>query len=207
MRTRYIDGKILLLIAENMPYVSRGVFLLSYYTGVRVSDSVSATVGSFDESGFYHYKAHKTGKNGRYKVPQSFIDDYVPCKAKPDEYIFRGRKTKTHIARQTVYNHVKTACKRLGINPAGIAPHTARKSFAVEKFRRDGLGATMAALQHRDAGTTLLYALSDDPLPDLVYRLEKLEKVVEALADKLLGDDTYTLTKPPKSDKKAKKSR
>ncbi len=182
-----------------MPHDTRGAFLLSMQTGVRITDALCAEVRDFDKSGFFHYVAHKTGKAGRAPVTEEFLRDYVKGRKK-GEYVFPSKRKKgAHVTRQTVFLHIKAACRRLGIDSTGIAPHTARKAFAVELFKHEGLGKTMHALQHRDAATTLLYALSDDPMPELLKRVERLEAVckrlredIEKLFDSVYGDERYT---------------
>ena len=198
MQTKYVPLDTLRRIASEMPTESRGAFLLSMQTGVRITDALCAKAKDFDKSGFFHYKAHKTGKSGRAFVTDDFIKEFVNGHMK-DDYIFQSRyKVGRHVTRQTVFNHIKKACFKLAISPDGVAPHTARKAFAVDLFRREGLGKTMHALQHRDVATTLLYALSDDSIVELSKRLEKIEKRVSRL-DKLcddlseivFGDDVY----------------
>ena len=82
---------------------------------------------------------------------------------------------------------MKKAAAAAGVS-GNIAPHSARKTFAVEKLHQEGLGATKKALQHNSTITTLLYALSDltrresaavdgQQLADLVAR-----RVIELLA-------------------------
>ena len=214
MQTRYVPLETLLRIAADMPHEARGAFLLSMQTGVRISDALAARASDFDAGGFYHYIAKKTGKAGRAPVTREFIMEYVSGHS-GDAYIFPSpqRRKNAPLTRQSVFLHIKAACKRLGINPSGVAPHTARKAFAVDLFHREGLGKTMHALQHRDAATTLLYALSDDATPELMRRLERLETAVKQLqtdVDKLLdavfGDDVYIPLKSDKSDFNDKKS-
>lgn len=201
MQTRYVPLETLMRIAEAMPHEARGAFLLSMQTGVRITDALSARACDFDAGGFYHYIAKKTGKAGRAPVTQDFIMEYVSGHD-GDAYIFPSpqRRKNAPLTRQAVFLNIKAACARLGLDPTGIAPHTARKAFAVDLFHREGLGKTMHALQHRDAATTLLYALSDDSTPELMRRLDRLEAAVkqlqadvEKLFDAVFGDEVYTL--------------
>lgn len=214
MQTRYLPLEQLMRIAEAMPHEPRGAFILSIQTGVRITDALSARACDFDAGGFYHYIAKKTGKAGRAPVTQDFIMEYVSGHD-GEAYLFPSpqKRKNAPLTRQSVFLHIKAACRKLGIDPTGIAPHTARKAFAVELFHREGLGKTMHALQHRDAATTLLYALSDDSTPELMRRLERLEAVVKQLQDdvnKLLdavfGDDVYVPCKSDLSDFYSKKS-
>lgn len=171
-----------------MPFQTRGVWLLMAYTGVRISDALNARVNSFDEKGYFHYVSQKTGKKGRAKVPGTFVSTFIDQKAKPDDYIFPSKSVKRvgkPVTRQTVFKHIKKACVMCGYNPDGIAPHTARKNFAVDLYREKGLGVTMNALQHRDASTTLLYAMSDDPLTEYNSRVQNVENSVENLIEEM----------------------
>ncbi len=192
--SKYIPEDKIIKIEENMPHLTAGVWRLCWETGVRVSDAVKAKYSDFDDHNKFHYTAQKTGKRGVATVSSYFIDTYIG-KSRPRKYVFRSpRRPGKHITRQAVFNHVKQACERAGIDSAGISPHSARKHFAVELFHDKGLGATMSALQHREVGTTLLYALSDDALHDVIVRLRKLEKQMERVFDELFGDDVYIPT-------------
>lgn len=204
MRTKYIDDVKALNIASAMPYTSRGVWLLMLETGVRISDALEAKNKDFDSKGFFHYTAQKTGKCGRAKVSKNFIAEYVN-RDFPDEYVFASTNHKRlgkPITRQTVFLHIKRACLMCGYDDIGIAPHSARKHFAVDLFRDEGLGVTMNALQHRDASTTFLYAMSDNPYTELNNRIKRVEKsvekqkeLIEYLYDKIFGDDRYSIAK------------
>lgn len=208
MRTRYVTDDIVQEIERRMPYPTAGVWRLCCETGVRVSDAVKALRTDFDKEGHFTYTAQKTGKKGVALVSQDFMRQYVIPKRtwykKP--YIFPSpKKLGNHITRQTVWNHIKIACIRAGINPEGIAPHSARKHFAVDLFRKDGLGATMTALQHRDVGTTMIYALSDDALHRCIVEVKQLKKIVDLLCDEVFGDTQLMITKAGKEYLKSQK--
>ena len=127
-------------------------------------------------------------------MSSDFIRKYMKYRFRR-AYLFPSPyKPGKHVTRQTVFNHVKKACERLKIDSEGIAPHSSRKFFAVETFHDKGLGATMSALQHKDVGTTMIYALSDDALHKLIIRVRRLERICEMLSDHVFGDDRYELT-------------
>lgn len=197
--TKYIPADIVQQIESCMPSYTAGVWRLCCETGVRVSDAICARVKDFDSDNHFHFTAHKTGKKGVALVSSDFLNRYVRIRI-GNRYIFRSPyKPNKHVTRQTVYNHVKMACKRLNLDPEGIAPHSSRKFFAVETFHKKGLGATMQALQHRDAGTTMIYALSDDALHKLIVKVRRLEKIVDALSDEVFGNTRYTVTEKGKA--------
>ena len=205
-----LPKELLLSIYANMPRETRGIWLLMLDTGVRVSDAVGAKNGDFDDQGFYHYVAHKTGKPGRAKVSDVFLRRYVDPDH-PDELLFPSRRRRGGpYTRQTVYNHIRRAAKLCGYDVEHISPHTARKSFAVDMYEKKGLGATMAALQHRDAATTLLYAMSDDPLgavrrdlADVRDDLRELREIVDMVCSDLYGDEVPELSEKGKKVRKS----
>lgn len=211
MVTKYLGDKEASRIAQNMPYLTRGVWELCLETGVRVSDAVKAKHCDFDEECNFNYIAKKTGKRGKSKVSKDFYNEYIK-ENKSNSFCFPSPKNVgQHVTRQTVFNHIKIACKRARIDSSGVAPHSARKNFAVKMFHEKGLGCAMAALQHEDVGVTLMYALSDNALTEIMKRLSaveksvdklnrrcrKIEKDVEQLADFCFGDLVYF---PCKSD-------
>lgn len=187
MQSKFVTPCDSVNIAAKMPPNTRGVWLLMNDTGLRISDAIKVKHGDFDNFGYLHYKAVKTGKNGRVKVSQTFIDQYiVPDKKYKKRFVFVSPKNpQNHICRQTVYLHIKKACKLCGISDVGISPHSARKSFAVRDFREFGLGKTMHDLQHKDASTTLLYAMSDDPFPQLFERIKAIEEEQAEMLEKI----------------------
>ena len=76
-------------------------------------------------------------------------------------YIFPHRlKNDEHRTRQTVWKDVKKAARLLGIK-GNIAPHSARKTYAVELFKDQGIAAVQKQLQHDRVGTTMIYAFAD----------------------------------------------
>lgn len=205
-----LPKELLLSIYARMPRETRGIWLLMLETGVRVSDAVGACNGDFDAQGFYHYVAHKTGKPGRAKVSPDFIRSYVD-RERPDDLLFPSKRRRNRpFTRQTVYNHIRKAAKLCGYDVEHISPHTARKSFAVDLYEKKGLGATMAALQHKDAATTLLYAMSDDPLgairrdiSDIRDDLSELREILDMICTEIYGDEIPELTEKGKKVRKS----
>jgi integrase len=102
-------------------------------------------------------------------------------------YIFPHRlKKDDHRTRQTVWKDVKKAARLLGIK-GNIAPHSARKTYAVELFKDQGITAVQKQLQHDRIGTTMIYAFAD--LLDQGKKNEcsnyDLDLLAEMIADKV----------------------
>ena len=71
------------------------------------------------------------------------------------------RKRGKHLTRQAAWYRVKAACKRAGLKPQGISPHSYRKTFAARALERTGdITIVQQLLQHDKTGDTCLYALS-----------------------------------------------
>lgn len=74
--------------------------------------------------------------------------------------LFDGRFGDKPRTRQAVWRDVKKAVKRLGI-AGNVAPHSARKTYAVEDFKDNGLAQVQKDLQHDRLSTTMIYAFAD----------------------------------------------
>lgn len=201
-QTKYVPKRQIEAYAAKMSKNTRGALLLSLETGVRISDALKVRYRDFDSDGFLHYTAGKTGKKGRAKVSPEFMNEFIGKKRGLD-YVFKSPKNpQKPITRQAVFTALKKAVKLCGEDPEFIAPHSARKSFAVDDYRQHGFGRVMHDLQHGNAATTLLYALSDDPIPDIMKdlscirkELKFLHEVCDSLCDRVFGDDIIHLKK------------
>ena len=131
-----------------------------------------------------HYVAQKTGKEGAAKLPPSLARQLRA--AGDGEHLFPGRKPGTTRSRQAVYRDLKRACDLLGV--AGqVSPHTARKVYAVELRKAEGIEAVQRALQHSSRDITLPYAYADLMQSDNTgVEAAKLELLAEMIADKVL---------------------
>lgn len=184
MRTNYIEPAEVAKIASCMKGHAKTIWLLMNDTGLRISDAIKLKYSDIDDKGQIHYTAVKTGKTGIIRASGEVLS-LIPCK-KTDEYIFKSKSNPSkHIHRSTVFRQIKAACKRAGLDPAGIACHSARKAFAVRDFRENGLGQTMYDLQHSNAATTLFYSLSDNPIPRIFAEIKILKQVLDMHYEKI----------------------
>ncbi len=175
MRTRYITAEEVAKIASMLKPTVQRLWLLMNDTGLRVSDAVKLKYGDIDKKGCIHYIAKKTGKTGIIRLSGEVLA--IIGSGNDDDYVFRSSKSpEKHIHRSTVFKHIKKACDLCGVDPDGVAPHSARKAFAVNDFRENGLGKTMHDLQHSSPATTLFYALSDNPIPQIFAQLRVIKQ-------------------------------
>lgn len=64
-----------------------------------------------------------------------------------------------HRCRQTVWKDLKRAARALRVD-YNVAPHSCRKSYAVDLYRREGFAAVQKVLQHDNPATTMIYLAS-----------------------------------------------
>ncbi len=207
MRAKHMNDRTYQIVREKLSGYYRVIWDIMAFTGLRVGDVVALRHGDIDTQGYIHYRAQKTGKSGRIKLPDDII--LLPRGTKGDGFIFPSPSVPgNHLSRQAVWKNIKKACKDAKIDPSGISPHSCRKKFAVDTYHREGLGQTMAKLQHSSPSTTFLYVFDDNPLEVFENKLKKTENelktvkkmlkklqyAIDLCCDRLLGDDSYSVT-------------
>lgn len=165
-------------------YMSPSDFLplsVSLETGLRIGD-VLRLKHSDIKNGHIYFTAQKTGKLGRASI--SKLLGVQLRKSNGSVYCFPGRDPRKPLSRQAVWQRVKRACAKAGIDPSGISPHSMRKVFAVDVFKADGAERAREALQHSDLRTTELYILSDwttGKNADLPLTRKDITRIVEEI--------------------------
>lgn len=164
-RTDYIPKEELKhLLAALMPD-NRLALEISLATGLRISDVLSLrrvdVVNASCNDGRVTVRELKTGKNRRIRIPAQLLELAIGYAGR--YYVFEHRHdAKKHRTRQAVYKDLKRIARMFRVH-ANIAPHSARKVWAVEQFRRDGnLKRVQKLLQHTSEAVTMLYAMADE---------------------------------------------
>lgn len=132
---------------------------VSIETGLRIDDVLSLRAENLSTDNHITYTASKTGKNGTVKIPKR-LADRLRGNAAFGWFFPHAKDKDKHRTRQAVWKNLRDKCAELGF-AAHISPHSARKTFAAELYRKKGFRAVQRALQHDNAGTTMLYAYSD----------------------------------------------
>lgn len=178
-----------------MQYENSLALRTSLETGWRIGDVLSLERSDLQGRTLRLRSSQKAGKPDKKVVSADLAKRLVQISDK--KYIFVGRFGDKPRCRQTVWKDVKKAAKRLRID-GNIAPHSARKTYAVEEFHEHGLAATQKALQHDKIETTMLYAFSD-----LIGYYPALEQRItdDKAAVCSPQADTLTTDKPTSSDK------
>lgn len=157
MKSRFLDENELKKLRQAF---EDEVFLplaVSLETGLRIGDVVALRCSDVKEDGI-HFKAEKTGKKGVAKISAK-LRSRLNKKGKwlfPSPY-----KPGQHLTRQAVWSRMKKAGESSGVDLDGLSPHSMRKVFAVELYRKKGFNAVKEALQHSYASNTEIYAFAD----------------------------------------------
>lgn len=127
-------------------------------TGLRISDVLSIKTDQLKRRQFT-VTEQKTGKKRRIFLNESLKE---ALRAQAGEiFVFEhAHDPERHRTRQAVYKDIKRAAKALRLD-GNIAPHSARKTYAVDYYRKHGLAETQKKLGHSFPSTTLIYLLSE----------------------------------------------
>lgn len=160
MKSDYVGGEPMSHILAALTPENRLAIEVSLYTGLRIGDVLSLKTCYLDKDRFTVHE-QKTGKAKRIRLPVRLRDELRNIAGR--YYIFEGRydvkKTRT---RQAVYNDLRRAAKLFRLS-GNITPHSARKIFAVEEYKRTGsLSKVRDLLNHSDEAVTIVYALADE---------------------------------------------
>lgn len=132
---------------------------LSLVTGLRIGDVLAITTDTLRKGQRISVYEHKTGKTKRVYIPKNLHARLLNQAGV--RFVFAGqRDQEKHRTRQAVWHDVKRASKALRLKD-NLAPHSARKVYAVQIYKEKGLEACRKALNHNDTSTTLIYLLSE----------------------------------------------
>jgi integrase/recombinase XerD len=166
---------------------------VSLETGLRIGDVVALKCIQIarDDDGYYiRYIAAKTHKEGVARVSDS-LGRRLEAISGRGKYMFPPAKrySKTpHLTRQACWYRMKAAARRLGIDEAGVSPHSLRKNFAVALRHERGLQAVREALQHSSDAVTRIYAYADTVLKaesDEPILWRDLELIVDYILERI----------------------
>lgn len=157
LRTDWLKDEELDIALRLLTPANRLAMELCIATGLRIGDALAIRTEKLRQR--MTIRERKTGKARRITIPAGLFRKLQA--AAGSTYVFEGaRDPQKHRTRQAVWKDVKRAAKAARI-PANAGTHSARKVYAVDRFRRSGLEAAQAALNHDDPAVTLLYALAD----------------------------------------------
>lgn len=186
MKADYLSTDMWKILYNRMNYENALALRLSLETGMRVGDVVALKTENLNGT-TVRFTAQKTQKQACVEISKNLASRLKTISGK--EYIFVGRDGKKHRTRQAVYKDLKNVAKSFGVLE-NVTPHSARKTYAVEDYRKNGIKACQKHLQHDNEIVTLIYALSDkiteERLPAKTLDNDDLvEKVAQKVIDGL----------------------
>lgn len=163
MRTEYIHKQEMQHILAALMPPNRLAMELSLATGLRITDVLTIKTEAVQAAKDRRLtvRESKTGKLRRVTLPVELYQRALSLAGKL--YVFEHRLDwRKHRTRQAVFKDMKRAAELFRVN-VNVAPHSARKVYAVEAMRRTGdLKRVQALLNHSSEGVTLLYAMADE---------------------------------------------
>ncbi len=160
MRTEYLFEKEVDNVLSMLTPKNALIMRVALHTGLRVSDVLSFKTDQL--ASHFWVTESKTGKRRQVGLPQPLLGDLE--KQAGEMWVFPGRNGRKPHTRQAVWKDVKRAAKALRL-PQNVAPHSARKVFAVDLLQKYGdFERVRRALNHGSAAVTLIYALADQQL-------------------------------------------
>lgn len=163
---------------------------ISLETGLRIDDVLSLRAEQL-KGRTLRGVAEKTGKP--YKKAISADLARRLCSLNRQGYIFPHRtKKNAHRTRQAVWANMKKAARLLGVE-LNAAPHSARKTYAVELLNDKGIDAVQKELQHDRISTTMLYAFSNlltdnaNKKEEICIKMADIEELATIIAIKVVN--------------------
>ena len=160
LKTEYLLNREVDLVLSALTPKNRLIMRVALHTGLRIGDILLLKPGQLRPH--FWITEQKTGKRRQVGLPEPLLSDLQNFAG--DQWVFPGRNPVNHHTRQAVWRDVKRAATAFRM-PQNIAPHSARKVYAVELLDRYGdIEKVRRALNHSSAGVTMIYAMADRQL-------------------------------------------
>lgn len=172
MKTEYLlHREVEHVLAALMP-VNRVVMRVCIHTGLRVGDVLALRTDQIAPR--FWVTEQKTKKRRIVGLPADLLADMRKIAGK--KYVFEhSNDPERHRTRQAVWKDVKRAARAFRL-PQNVAPHSARKVYAVDLLAKYGnIAKVQRALNHSGPGVTMIYAMADQ-----LYRQKYHKKPHEA---------------------------
>jgi integrase len=160
LTTDYLLHREVELVLDLLTEENRLVMRVALHTGLRIGDILSLKTDQLKPN--FWITEQKTGKRRQVGLPEPLLSD---LRDSADQiWVFPGAKPGKHRTRQAVWKDVKRAAEAARLTQ-NVAPHSARKVYAVELLERYGdLERVRRALNHGGIEVTMIYALADKRL-------------------------------------------
>lgn len=165
VRTGYVEPEVFRLLLTALMPANRLALEVSMATGLRIADVLHLKTEALVRTARPTITERKTGKRRRVYFPRALRDTLLRQAGR--YYVFEGRYDERRPrTRQAVFKDIKRVARMYRVDGekirANVAPHTARKIYAVQDYRAHGsLERVRRLLNHSDEAVTALYALAD----------------------------------------------
>ena len=162
MRSQWIPTEIFEHILAALMPENRLACEISLATGLRIGDVLKLRPDQVEPRlKRFTIKEEKTGKRRTVYLPKELRERaYSQCGR---YWVFEHRLDRDkHRTRQAVYKDLRRAASLFRVK-AQVSPHTARKVFAVNYFKKNGcnIKKVQNLLNHSNEAVTYLYAMAD----------------------------------------------
>lgn len=159
MRTDWVEHDVMrLILAALMPH-NRLAVTVSIVTGMRISDVLDLRRADLQKDRIT-YTEYKTLKRRTVRLPAKLRSDLMAISGKI--FVFEHRLDPLRPrTRQAVYKDIKRAAAAFRIS-LNVAPHSARKIYAVTEYKKDmNVARVKELLNHSSEAVTLIYIMAD----------------------------------------------
>lgn len=191
MRTDYLNPQLYNRLYAVMTYENVLAMRIALETGLRIDDVLSLRYEQI-KGRTLRGIAEKTGKEYKKVISHDLAKRLLQGNDGKKGYIFPHRtKPNEHRTRQAVWANMKKAADIMGVK-LNAAPHSARKTYAVELFKDKGIKAAQKELQHDRVSTTMIYAFSnlltenESKSEGICISLEEIESFADLIAEKVV---------------------
>lgn len=158
MKTDYLLHREVEHLLAALTPVNRVIMRVCMHTGLRVGDVLALRTAQIAPR--FWVTEQKTRKRRMVGLPAGLLADMR--KIAGEIWIFESpRDPKKHRSRQGVWKDVKRAARAFQL-PQHVAPHSARKVYAVDLLAKYGdIERVQRALNPSSQSVTLIYAMAD----------------------------------------------
>ena len=159
MRTDWISDDVMSHILAVLMPANRLAIIVSLVSGMRISDVLSLRPLDLRKERIL-YTEKKTLKRRRVRLPIKLREELLAQSGKI--YVFEHRLDPLRPrTRQAVFKDIKRAAKLFRV-PLNVAPHSARKIYAVEEYKKDmNIKRVKELLNHSSEAVTMIYVMAD----------------------------------------------